>query len=99
MIGMIDFYSSSCDSHMIIGDFNIEIEDSILRLFLEDHNLNSRSKTPTCSKSDRGRCIDLILINKQHSCFSSKTFETGFNDLHYLLYTMLKTTSVKLLPK
>ena len=93
---MIDFYSNSYDSHMIIGDFNMEIEDTILPSLMGDHNLNSLVKSPTCFKSDRGRCIDLILTNKQHSCFSSQTFKTGFSDLRHLAYTMLKTTSVKL---
>ena len=77
----------------------MEIEDPVLRSLMGDHNLNSLIKTPTCFKSDRGRCIDLILTNKQHSCFSSQTFETGFSDFHHLVYTILKTTSVKLPPK
>ena len=96
---MIDFYSKSYNNHMIIEDFNMEIEDPILHSLMEDHNLNSLVKTPTCFKSDRGRCIDLILTNKQHSCFSSQTFETGFSDFHHLVYTILKTTSIKLPPK
>ena len=61
---MIDLYSNSYENHMIIGDFNIEIEDPVLRSLMGDHNLNSLIKTPTCFKSDRGRCIDLILTNK-----------------------------------
>ena len=96
---MIDFYSNSYDNHMIIGDFNMEIEDPLLHSLMGDHNLNSLMKSPTCFKSNRGRCIDLILTSKQHSCFSSQTFETGFSDFRHLAYTMLKTTSVKLPPK
>ena len=56
-------------------------------------------KTPTCFKSNRERCIDLINTNKQHSCFASQTVETSFSDFHNLVYTILKTTSVKLPPK
>ena len=95
----IDFYSNSYDTHMILVDINMEIEDPILRSFMEKHNLNSLIKMPTCFRSDRGRCIDLILTNKQHSCFSSQTFETGFSNFHHLLYTMLKTTTVLNCPK
>ena len=96
---VIDFYSKSCDNHMLIGDFNMEKEDPLLHSLMEDHDFCSLIKTPTCFKSERGRCTDLILTNKQHSCFSSKTFETGFSDFHHLVYTILKTTSVKLPPK
>ena len=91
---VIDFYSNSYDNHMIIGDFNMEIEDPILRSLMEDHNLNSLITTPTCFKSDRGRYIDVILTNKKRSCFSSQTFETGFSDFHHLVHTILKTTSM-----
>ena len=96
---VIDFYSKFYDNHMIIGDFNMEKGDPPLHSLMEDHDLCSLIKTPTCFKSDRGRCIDLILTNKQHSCFSSQTFETGFSDFHHLVYTILKTSSVKLPPK
>ena len=61
---VIDLYSNSYENHMIIGDFNMEIEDPVIRSLMGDHNLNSLIKTPTCFKSDRGRCIDLILTNK-----------------------------------
>ena len=96
---MIDFYSNSYDNHMIIRDFNMEIEDTILPSLMEDHNLYSLITTHACFKSDRGRCIDLILTNKQHSCISSQTFKTGISDFHPLVYTILKTTSAKLPPK
>ena len=84
---------------MIIGYFNTEIEDPLLHSLMEDHDLNSLNKTPICFKSDRGRCIDLILTNKQHSCFSSQTSATRFSDFHHLVYTILKTISAKLPPK
>ena len=66
---VIDFYSNSYDYHMIIVDFNMEVEDPLLHSLKEDHDLNKLIKTFTCFKSDRGRCIDLILTNKQHSFF------------------------------
>ena len=56
-------------------------------------------KTPTCFKSVKGRCIDLMLTNNKHSFFGSQTFETGFSDFHHLIYAILKTTYVKLPPK
>ena len=81
---------------MKIGDFNMEIEDPLLHSLMENHDLNSFIKTPRSFKSDKGRCIDPILTNKQHSCFCSQTFETGLSDFHHLVHTILKTTSAKL---
>ena len=56
-------------------------------------------KHPTCFKSSRGRCIDLIFTNRKHSFMQSKSFETGFSDHHHMIYTILKTTFIKLPPK
>ena len=61
--------------------------------------ISSLIQTPTCFKSASGRCIDLILTNCKHGCFSSKTFETGFSDFHYMVYANLKTTFTRLLPR
>ena len=45
------FYSKSYDDQMILGDFYLEIEDQLLHLLLEDHDLYSVIRTPTCFKS------------------------------------------------
>ena len=43
-------------------------------------------KQPTCYKSSRGKCIDLILTNKNMSFQKSNSFETGISDHHHLIY-------------
>ena len=96
---MVDFYSRTYDSVMILGDFNMEVINPTIRSMMNDHNLSSLIRTPTCFKSASGRCIDLILTNCKHGCFSSKTFETGFSDLHHMVYTNLKTTFTRLPPR
>ena len=50
----------------------------------------------TCWKSERGTCIDLILSNKTFSLQHTSTSEIGISDFHLLVYTMLKSTFVKL---
>ena len=40
-----------------------------------------------------------MLTNNKQSFFGSQTFEKGFSDFHHLIYTILKTTYAKLLPK
>ena len=96
---VIDFYSKSIDNVLIFGDFSMETTHPVMTDFLENHNLYSMINIPTCFKSVKGRCIDLMLTNNKHSFFGSQTFETGFSDFHHLIYTMLKTTYVKHPPK
>ena len=93
---VIDSYSKSIDNVLIFGDFNMETTHPVMLDFLENHNLYSMIETPTFFKSVKGRCIDLMLTNNKHSFFGSQTFETGFSDFHHLIYTILKTTYVKL---
>ena len=66
---------------------------------LEKHDLINIVKGPTCFRSSKGRCIDLILTNKRHSLMKAQSFETGFSDHHHLIYTILKTTYSKVPPK
>ena len=93
---MIDYYSDSYENILTLGDFNMEVGvDVNFNPFIERHALYSLIKEPTCFKSKKGRCIDLILTNKKHSYFSSKTFETGMSDHHTMIYTIFKTTFQK----
>ena len=84
---------------MVLGDFNLEPSDIALASLIQDHGLYNMIKHPTCFKSSKGRCIDLIFTNRKHSFMHSKSFETGFSDHHHMIYTILKTTYIKLPPK
>ena len=84
---------------LILGDFNMEMNDNALALLVEAYKLYSLVKGSTCFKSKRGRCIDLMLTNRKPSFMESQSFETGFSDHHNLIYTVLKSTFVKLPPK
>ena len=61
---VIDFYSLSIDNVLIFGDFNMETTHPVMTDFLENRTLYRMLKTPTCFKSVKGRCIDLMLTNK-----------------------------------
>ena len=91
---IIDHFSSIYDNYIIIGDFNIEPNDSVLETFMQSHNLFNLIKSDTCFKG-RGSCIDLILTNRKFCFKNSSTFETGLSDHHHLIYSMLKTTFKK----
>ena len=90
---------SRYDHVMVLGDFNLEPDDIALSSLIQDHDLYNMIKHPTCFKSSKGRCIDLIFTNRKHSFMHSKSIETGFSDHHHMIYTILKTTFIKLPPK
>ena len=96
---LLDFYLRSYDSYVIIGDMNLEPDKNPMKQFIEDYNLFNLIKKPTCFKSTKGTCIDLILTNKKFSFQFSDTYETGLSDCHTLIYTMFKSTFYKLKPK
>ena len=68
---------SRYDNVMVLGDFNLEPDDIALSSLIQDHDLYDMIKHPTCFKSSKGRCIDLIFTNRKHSFMHSKSFETG----------------------
>ena len=96
---VIDFYSTTYENIIVIGDFNITPDSPEISALMSDYGLYNLINTPTCFKSSDGRCIDLILTNKKHSFQKSQSFETGVSDHHHLIYTMMKTTFVPLPPK
>ena len=96
---LVDFYSRSMHNLLVFGDLNLEASDPTLSILIDQLELHSMIKTPTCFKSSSGRCIDLFLTNRKHSFQNSQSFETGFSDHHHLIYTVLKTAFVKAPPK
>ena len=96
---LLDHYCGSYHKTLILGDFNMEATDKEMIPLIKDHTLYSLIKDPTCFYTQQGRCIDLMLTNSRHNFMHSKTFDTGESDFHNMIYTMFKTTFVKLPPK
>ena len=96
---LIDFHSRSIGNLLVFGDINMEVTETKLHAFIDQQELYSLIKSPTCFKSMEGRCIDLMLTNRKHSFLKSQSFETGFSDFHHMIYTVLKTTYTKIPPK
>jgi len=96
---ILDFYSNEYDNLIIMGDFNEEVTQFDMHNFISNFDLVSLLKQPTCYKSNNGRCIDLILTNKNRSFQKSGSYETGISDHHHLIYTMFKLTYEKSPPK
>ena len=96
---LLDFYACIYSNILILGDLNDTIYGSEIAEFTNVHSLTSLILTPTCFKSKEGRCIDLILTNKQNCVHTSGTFDTDISDFHHLVFTVLKSQANRLPPK
>ena len=61
---------------LVLGDFNICVEDSSMPEFCDTYNLKSLIREPTCYKNpENPSCIDLILTNRPCSFQNFCVFE------------------------
>ena len=96
---IIDYYLPKYENLILIGDFNLSIENQHLDALIQAYNLNNLINKPTCFQSKTPTCIDLILTNKKGLFKLSNTFETCISDHHKLVSTILKSGSFKGTPK
>ena len=77
----------------------MEVSQLDLQSFIDQQELYSLIRSPTCFKVRAGRCTDLMLTNRKHSFKLGQSFEAGFSDFHHMIYTVLKTTYHRIPPK
>ena len=95
----LDIYSSRYDHFLVLGDFNVDIENSDMNEFCQSYNLKSLIRVPTCFKNpEKPSCIDLMLTNSPRSFQGSCAVETGLSDFHRMTVTIMKTCFRKLKP-
>ena len=93
-------YSSYYENLIIIGDFNVEINDSAISVFSNTYDLKSLIKEPACyNNANKPSCIDLILTNKPRSFQHSSAIGTALSDFHKTAVTVIKTFFEKLQPR
>ena len=98
LTNIIAVFANKYDNYLIMGDFNLELGNTILTNFLDSNNLTNLIKTNTCFKGKRSS-IDLILTNRKYSFKNTSSYETGLIDHHHIIYTMLKSFVVNIYPK
>ena len=87
----LDLASSKYKKMLILGDFNVGIDEPHMGSFCETCNLTNLIKQPTCYKNpDNPTCIDLILTKDLRRFQSTCVIETGLSDFH--LMTLMRTS-------
>ena len=87
----LDFHSSSYNNIIILGDFNVGLEEPHMKTFCESYILQNLIKQPKCYKNpSRPTCIDLILTNVPRSFQSTSVIEAGLSDFHLMTLTVMK---------
>ena len=96
----LDLHSTTYEKFLILGDFNVGIEEQHMKAFCDNYNLTSLIKQPTCYKNPNNpTCIDLILSNTPRSFQSTCVIETGLSDFHLMTLTVLKKSFRKFHPR
>ena len=90
-------HSTCYENFMIIGDFNVEANNSAMSVFSDTYNLKNLIKEPTCYKNpNKPSCTKIMLTNKPRSFKYSCVIETGLSDFHRMTVTVMKATFEKL---
>ena len=66
---------------------------------MDNYNLQSLVRCPTCFKSGNPRSLDLTLTNRKSSFRNTVAIEAGLSDFHAVIVTVLKDEFVKRGPK
>ena len=95
----IDHYMPKYDNLILLGDFNIEMRENLMKDFCDTYDLINLIKDPTCFKNPLNpSIIDLVLTNRSRSFQNSQTIETGLSDYHKLTVTVMRTFFPKQVP-
>ena len=96
----LDLHSSKYKKMLILGDFNIGIDEPHMKSFCETYNLTNLIKQLTCYKNpDNSACIDLILTKYSRTFQSTFVIETELSDFHLMTLTIMRKTFKKQRPR
>ena len=94
-----ELYLPKYENTLLLGDFNSECTEPLLKEFCEMYNVKNLIKEPTCFENPLNpSSIDVILTNRGGRCQCSRAIETGLSDHHKLTITVLKNIFPKRKP-
>ena len=80
---VLDNFSTKYDHFILLGDFNVQENETILSEFLNAYNAENIVKNKACFKSiENLSCVDLIITDKPGRFQHTNVFETGLLDHH-----------------
>ena len=91
----LNTYSTTHESFLLLGDFNMTTENSKLQDLMDAFCLENLIKEPTCFKSTVPTTIDLIVTNQKSLFMKSSAYESGLSDFHKLTTTILRKSITK----
>ena len=96
----LDLHATTYEKILILGDFNLGIEEQHMKAFCDNYNLTSLIKQPTCYKNPSNpTCVDLILSNTPRSFQSTCVIQTGVSDFQLMILNVMKKSFRKLHPQ
>ena len=91
----LDLFSSKYENYLVVGNFNVSVEEANIKNFCERFSLKNLIKDLTCFKNPGNpSCIDLFFTNKAIRFQRSYVIETGLSDFHKMTLTVLKCNFV-----
>ena len=82
LIKAIQFYSKTYDNFMLIGEYNIQVDDTNMASSSEKYEFRSLINEPNCYKNLLNlSCIDLFLTNNVNNFRKKIVSETGLSDI------------------
>lgn len=69
--GNLDFHSSSYNITIILGDFDLSVEELHVKTFCESYSLKCLIKQLTCYKNPAKPTCTYLVLNKVSRCFQS----------------------------
>ena len=88
----LDLHSSNHKKMLILGDFNVGIDEPHIKPFGETYNLTNLIKQPTCYKNLDDSTFHLILTNIPRTFQSTCVIEKGLSDFHLVKLTIMRKT-------
>ena len=96
----LHLYSSKYENSIVLGDFNVGMDNSDMSVFCDTYDLKSLIKELTCSKNpENPSYLDLILTNNPKCFQSSCLVNTGLSDFHRVTTIVMKITIKKSQPR
>ena len=88
----LDTFIRKYENTLLMGDFNVEPDETNTKGFCNHHKLKSLNKEPTCLKNvDKSSCIDLFLAHNSNCFQDCLTLETDLSDFQKFIIIVMKT--------